>query len=57
MNNKKQFSQIFNTVPVIFYFLYTFRKITIVLVGLDNAGKTCTVKSIMRGKIIFSKIY
>lgn len=27
-----------------------FRKITILLVGLDNAGKTSIIKSIMKGK-------
>lgn len=34
------------------FFFMRYRKITILLVGLDNAGKTCTVKSIMRGKIM-----
>lgn len=27
------------------------RKITVLVVGLDNAGKTCTVKSIMKGNL------
>lgn len=26
------------------------RQVTVLLVGLDNAGKTCTIKSIMKGK-------
>lgn len=37
------------------------RKITVLLVGLDNAGKTCTVKSIMKGNlkliIIYNTVY
>lgn len=37
---------------IIVFFFMRYRKITILLVGLDNAGKTCTVKSIMRGKIM-----
>lgn len=33
------------------------RKITVLLVGLDNAGKTCTLKSIMKGNLKLINIY
>lgn len=33
------------------------RKMTVLLVGLDNAGKTCTLKSIMKGNLKLIIIY